>query len=125
MDQSVVLGMEAATYSNRHVLDPEGLCVSVRVEAFLDESKTLELTIGVVGTCDHRTESSSPSLTRRSWSAGGQAMKISDRTNGLNILSLGLGCVTVSPFNLPLARPSSSSRVALLVPSGNRSETST
>ena len=49
MDQSVVLGMEAATDSNRHVLDPEGLCVSVRVEAFLDESKTLELTIGVWG----------------------------------------------------------------------------
>ena len=100
MDQSVVLGMEAATDSNRHVLDPEGLCVSVRVEAFLDESKTLELTIGVVGTCDHRTESSSPSLTLRSWSAGGRVMKISDRTNGLNILSLGLGCVTNSSFNL-------------------------
>ena len=36
MDQSVVLGMEAATDSNRHILDPEGLCVS-RAEALLDE----------------------------------------------------------------------------------------
>jgi hypothetical protein len=37
MDQSVVLGMEAATDSNRHILDPEGLCVS-RAEVLFDVS---------------------------------------------------------------------------------------
>jgi hypothetical protein len=38
-----------------------------------------------------RTESSLPNRTLRSWNVGGRATKISGRTSGLNIRSLGLG----------------------------------